>query len=249
MLIFDIETRPLPNEELRQVFVPPEPPEWPGEFDPGSVALGNMKDPEKIEAKIASARRAHQKALRGHEQRTKELEEAAWQAFRDGAALSAATGMVLVVGYYSTETEKLYVDHGLESEVVARFWRKAEVCRQERRTMVGLNIHDFDLPFLMRRAWLLGVGHKIPSWALNQGRYWDSIFVDLRKIWLCGQWGAGQKSNFDLLGKAFGTGGKPEGVNGSMFAEMWETDRPAALDYLEQDLRQPAVWAERMGIT
>ncbi len=49
-IVFDIETGPLPESEL-VALVPP--------FDPAEVKTGNIKDPEKIAAKIAEAEANH----------------------------------------------------------------------------------------------------------------------------------------------------------------------------------------------
>lgn len=65
MLCFDIETCPLSEEVVLAAAGEFIPPPHPGEFDPGSVKLGNLKDQAKIEAKIAEARAAHEAGNRG----------------------------------------------------------------------------------------------------------------------------------------------------------------------------------------
>lgn len=246
MLIFDIETGPLPDDQLRSFHEPPELPPQPGEWDESSVKLGRLKDAEKIREKIEEARQKHLAAVAGHDEKCRQLTEQAWLDFKGRAALDATTGQVLVIGYYNPDADRFAIDHGDEAELIARFWAKAASCRAEHRSFVGLNIHEFDLPFLARRSWLLGV--SVPDWLIRQDRYFDGVFIDLRKVWLCGQWtGSGVKSSFGHLAKAFGTDGKPDGIDGSMFADLWETDREKAIAYLESDLRQPAEWARRMG--
>lgn len=114
MSVFDIETAPLDDLE----------------FDPSEVKLGNLKDEEKIAAKIEDARQKYQ---------------------RD-AALSAITGQVCAIGVKSAEYE-IFV--GEEPAVLAGFWKVFR--RSHTEQLVGFNIFRFDLPFLVRRSWVCGV--------------------------------------------------------------------------------------------
>ena len=70
-IVFDIETGPLPESELAAVMPP---------FDPAEVKTGNLKDPEKVAAKIAEAEANHRRD------------------FFDKAALDPLTGRVVAVG-------------------------------------------------------------------------------------------------------------------------------------------------------
>lgn len=258
MIIFDIETEPLPDDELiarLPAFTPPAPP---SEFDPATVKLGNLKDEAKRAAKIKEARADHAALAANHDATILAAKEAWLADAREKAALSAATGRVLAIGYFSIDKKLVTVDScGLgdpakyEPTLIIHFWeqyKRARIAKPSPRPLIGLNIHEFDLPFLVRRSWILGI--DVPPTVLRDDRYWDSLFIDLRKRWLCGQWGAGNgtKSSFDSLAAAFGTGGKFEGRSGSEFATLWRQDRDKAIAYLQEDLRQPAEWAKRMGI-
>ena len=66
------------------------------------------------------------------------------------------------------------------------------------------------------------------------------------KVWACGQYG--KHASLDSLAVAMGVGGKPEGIDGAMFAELLESDPKVARAYLENDLRMTAAVAERMGL-
>ena len=70
-ILFDIETAPLPESELAAL-VPP--------FDPAEVRTGNLKDPDKIAAKLAEAEANHRRD------------------FIERAALDPLTGRVLAIG-------------------------------------------------------------------------------------------------------------------------------------------------------
>lgn len=247
MIIFDIETMPLPDLKI-----PPldESPFAPSEFDPASVKTGNIKDIDKIQAKIEEARKAHEQQQAGLAAALEAAKIKHRDEFVSKAALSAVTGRVLVIGYYSPAKNGFVISGGMgtadEERAIASFWEQARKCRVEGRSLIGLNIFEFDLPFLMRRSWILGI--DVPDWILDKDRYWNTVFVDLRRRWLCGQYGVNVKSNFDELGTAFATGGKPEGINGGDFARLWVEDNQRAREYLMNDLKQPAMWAERMGV-
>ncbi len=216
--VFDIETAPLDEDRLLEIAPV---------FDPGSVKLGNTKDPEKITAKIEACRKSH------------------YEQFFARAALSASTGQVLAIGYYDGPTQSFDVigqGDNDESDLLDLFWSS---WLEDSRPYIGLNIHDFDLPFLVRRSWILGV--SVPPNVFD-GRYFSSSFIDLRKLWLCGQRATDTKSSFDELARAFGTAGKPDGLDGSQFAELWWSDREKAVEYLREDVTQPAVWARAMGV-
>ena len=252
MLVFDIETEPLPQEQIEQhlpTFGAAACGLVPCEFDPASVNHGNTKDAAKRAAKIEEARAAHEAAQAEIPQRIAAAKSALLDGFWQTATLNPATSRVLVVGYHNPHKNAFSFDFDDDDEarLITRFWKQYLTRRSKGESLVGVNIHDFDLPYLVRRSWMLGV--DVPASVMDASfRYWDRIFVDLRKVWLLGQHSTSQKSSFDFIGKAMGTGGKPEGVSGGDFHKLWRTDRAAAEKYLVNDLRQPGEWAARMGI-
>ena len=208
MIIFDIETGPLPESDM-----PP--------FDESTVKLGQLKDPIKVTAKIEEAR----------------------AKYVERAALSPLTGQVLAIGYLPPgEAESIVVEN--ENVLLADFWWRFLSHRRHGNIIVGHNILGFDLPFLVRRSWLLGI--DVPADAFD-GRYFNRIFVDTMDRWGCGTRG-GDFVKLDVLAKAFGVGGKPDGITGGMFAELLANDRKAAEEYLHNDLEMTAKVAERMGL-
>lgn len=223
MLAFDIETGPLPLDQL-QALLPP--------FDEAEVKLGNLKDPDKIKVKVEEARANHE------------------SDFVSRAALSPMTGRVLAIGYWSIDSAKYAIEDGgdgddRETVMLTRFWKKYLQCRQAPRRMVGYNCHGFDIPFLIRRSWLLNI--DVPSTVIDKWKWIDgTTFVDLMSRWSIGDQRGWVK--LDMLGQAFGLGGKTEGVNGAMFHELWEKDREKACEYLRRDLELTAGLAVRMGV-
>lgn len=223
MIVIDIETGPLPDEQLKELCPP---------FDESEVKCGNLKDPEKISAKIQEARRSH------------------FENFAKTAALSAATGRVVAVGYFNPVTNGLVIDgadSGNERKVLENFWRKYRECRTKNNKIVGHNLASFDVPFLARRSLILDVG--IPDTLLEKGRWLDSIFVDTMLLWGIG---GREPIKLSLLGQCLGLGKKLDGVNAADFCRLYESgnddERKLAIEYLTRDLHLTGAIAERMNI-
>lgn len=158
---------------------------------------GNLKDPVKIEA----ARK-----------------EKAQEMF-EKAGLDALTGRILCIGYAIDGQEPvcLYA-HGEEREadVLQDFFDQVSHTEHYggfsphvdlesgsylvlKRTVVGFNICGFDLPFITRRASLLGV--EIPSqFPTPFTKKWDERILDLMLAW-CGQ---DKYVSFERLCRAYG---------------------------------------------
>lgn len=253
---FDIETGPLPEDQLRRVmpeFVPPPPP---GPFDPAAIKTGNLKDPVKIREKIEAAREAHQLEFSSYGANVEAAREKHFADFRDGAALDAATGWVVAVGMIDEYGEPVFFGQGNgrdEENVLEIFWGYVSRAIRDCIPMVGHNIHGFDLPFLVQRSWLLGV--PIPAGVMTGGngsrKFWNPLFIDTMKEWTL--FAPGGRIKLDTLSKAFGLAGKTTGpCEGKNFHEFWFSDDPAkrlqAIDYLTADISLPLEIARRMGV-
>lgn len=255
-LFWDIETARQQEEAIRRVTRPFERSAPPGEFDPAKVKLGNTKDQAKIDEKIAKAKADHAAAVAAYESDTAAAEADYWRKKLDEAALSAATGRVVAIGCLSAENRLTMIigeDAPDEAAMLSKFWSLYLKMRAKKRSMVGVNICLFDLPFLVRRSWILGV--PVPN-TVRDGRYWDRLFVDLRDAWLLGQrWGECE-SSLDHMAKTLGVGSKADGLagecSGKDFARMWESGDPqqraTARAYLVNDLELPQKIAACMGI-
>lgn len=189
---------------------------------PEFEAPGNFKDPEKIKLNI-------------------EAQKAKW--YRD-AALDPMTGRVLVIGLSEVSVVGNRVVkylEGTESVILETFWGLYRNGEFESTPWVGFNIRQFDLPFIVRRSWHLGV--TIPDSAYN-GRYWSDRYVDLMDLFACGQ--KGQWVSLDRVAKFLKVGEK-NGV-GADFSKNYQIDREQALAYLANDLKLLRDAAEVMGI-
>jgi len=209
---FDIETGPLPLEQI-EALIP--------EFNPADVKVGNIKDPDKIVAKIEEARAGHR------------------QSFIDRAALSPITGQVLAIGYTTDEGAIECATQGDEPALLESFWHMIEPPAGKVVRWAGFNIFGFDLPFLVKRSWMLGV--EVPP--IRRGRYWADWLIDLRELWQLGDRMA--PGSLDVIAKAFGVGAK--NGDGAMFAELLKSNPEQAIDYLRNDVDMTRRVARVMG--
>lgn len=157
------------------------------------------------------------------------------------AALSAVTGHVLAVGWFQ-DGETTIIGDGLhEADVLTEAWRLIEQAARDRRTVVGFNSNRFDIPFMTRRSWALGV--PVPSGVYGARGYVNQlVFMDLMDEWACGDRQATVK--LDTLAKFLGCGAK--NGSGAEFAGLWESDRPKAVEYLRNDILITAKVAARL---
>jgi len=249
-VVWDIETAPLPEDQLRALLNYPEITPWvdPGEFNPATVKLGNLKNQEKINEKLDDAKVAWDEArAKGRETHVATYERekaAAEQALFEGAALSATTGQIVAIGYkLDGQTLLDMVGDGLtERDLLLLFWKRFNASVASKWPLVGFNIFNFDLPFLIRRSWLCEIA--VPGNVLDKGRYWHPQFVDLAQVWQLGQYRT--FISLDAVCRFFGLPGK--NGSGADFHKLLAADRAAAAAYLANDLKITWEAGERMGV-
>lgn len=223
-IIFDIETGSQPADILADQ-IPA--------FDPAEVKTGNLKDPALIAAKVEQAREKHQ------------------ADFFAKAALSPATGTVVAIGIVVISNGQaqgftIKFADGDEAATIDTLWELYRAHYGKNVTFVGHNILDFDLPFLVNRSRILGLNLPPRLFSYKGGRiYWNDIFVDTRVLWLLGRKPTDTVSNLDHCAGAFGLGKKTG--SGADFARLAIEDRPAASEYLTQDLSLTLKLATRLG--
>lgn len=193
----------------------PRPREDIADLCPAFEAPSNYKDAEKIAAYLAEKREA-------------------W--FAD-AALSALTGRVLAIGYLDTTTEQTGTfATSDEAADIEAFWAISSG-----QDLLGFNSNAFDLPFLIRRSWALGI---TPPLDLGRGRYLPPRCIDILDSWRCGV--REDRASLDKIARYLGLGAKTG--HGADFARLWAEDRPAALSYLANDIRLTRAVATRLGL-
>lgn len=237
-LIFDIETGPLPDNEL-EAFFRFDPTKVRGfglldaEFDPESVKYGNTIDPEKRAAKLAAAKEKFIADQMEAKQRFEKAEQDAFDEFREKAALDARTCQVLTIAYMDVATGAKVLDDGGDNEydLLWIFWDVFSACRQHLARIIGFNSNSFDVPVLARRA----MQHRIPLPEFRNGRYLDNLFVDLRDVWGCGEFNP--RGDLDSLSVFFD--GPPKNGEGKDFHQWWngtEEEHEQAIAYALNDL-------------
>lgn len=133
-IIFDIETGPLPLNELH---IPP--------FNPADVKLGNVKNPDLIAERIRQAEENHV------------------SDYIRNAALDALSGQILCIGYRIEREEPSVLCSDADGEAaMLRQWWKLLTDFERTPRLVGFNVKPFDLPFLVKRSWKHRI--QIPYW-------------------------------------------------------------------------------------
>lgn len=257
---FDIETGPLPLEQILEQLPPFKDPEPykefkdPGPFDEGSVKYGNAKDPAKrkeiLETKrarhvedCANAQRKWEEGKIEHAIKIDEMRAKHQGDFVAGAALRAETARILAIGYSGDLCYVIDGDGRTESEMLVDFWKFYEEVSKRGGKLFGHYIKKFDLPMIVRRSWINGLA--VPETILKSDRYWAPCFIDTIEKWGVGEWG--YNISLNRLARVLGVGSKEEGA-GAKFAQLWETDRYAALQYLNEDLELTVGCGIKLGI-
>lgn len=223
-LVFDIETAPLPEEQIANL-IPP--------FDPAEVKVGNIKDPALIQEKIKKAEEKHR------------------SDFIQKAALNPDTGRVIAIGFKWAEGwHMVSTSHpSAEKQVIETFWEEYRRASSGEafREMIGHNIIDFDLPFLIQRSWHLGIAIPPRAFTFSRnGKYlaYAENFIDTRLMFQLGRKEA--RSSLDAVSRFFGMEGKSE--TGKEFYLWLEEDPEKAKEYLRKDLDLTWGIAEKMGV-
>jgi DNA polymerase elongation subunit (family B) len=185
---WDVETVSLSEADL-----PP--------FDESTVALGNVKDPEKIKAKVAQAR----------------------ADYISEAALSPMTGQIAMVGFRGSFNKLIY--DGSEKDIIREAMQVITAELYAGNLVVGWNSSYFDLPYIIKRGWAHGI--TTPKW--REGRYFNRSLVDLRDEWLLGErTPARGTSSLEAVAKFMGL--PPKLGSGEAFAAMTKEQRIAYLE-------------------
>ena len=215
--VFDIETGPLPDEEIARIAPP---------FNEDKVKVGNL-GLEKQLAKVKEARENHLAKI------------------KNKAALNGEYGRVLACGFAQgdatewvsvNEVESLFIAEETdkaEAALLKKIWARLGKARESHCLLVGHNSNAFDLPHLLRRSFIL---HVRPLWEIVPNRrYFPDFCVDLMDAWRMGDYDPEKRIGLDRLAKAMGFEGKSG--SGKYFAETWRNDPDAAKEYLETDIR------------
>ena len=203
---------------------------------------GNTKDPIKRQAL--------------YDTKYKEWQEGEidwWKKQEDRAALDPLTGRVCAIGYlypYADDhVDRVIIDgltttgvHDLEEKyILERFWEKLTEVSFTFGHVIGHNIEEFDLKFMMKRSFI--VGAKVSPTVTN-GRFFHRCIVDTMKIWC--QYGFNECISLDKLSKILGAGEKPDYEAKQFAHDYLNGNREQAEAYLRNDLYMTHKCYERM---
>lgn len=170
-------------------------------------------------------------------------------------ALSGDFGRILCIGYsdeksgngsttgvlgWNAESERFTLD---EPQMLADFWQMMRGFNPTRDRLVGHNIFDFDLRFILKRSRRYGIK---PSVNLSFARYRCQPIYDLMCEWEC--WAFGAKVSLDRLAQIFSLPtSKTEEINGSRVFELFEQGRHREIhDYCVRDVKLTRAIYRRM---
>jgi len=214
--------------DIETIPLPPEKREF-TKPDPETFNYGAAKKEETRQAKFAEA-------------------VAEWER-GDKAALKAITGSVALIMYTDGKDMQVFstVD-GTEADMLDAFWLSLEENRPS--TIIGHNLINFDIKFLVRRSIILGVDVPERYIAPLFDKYRQELYVDTMQFW-----GLGEYNYMVSLAKlcaVFGIDVKESEVNGKEFYRYWvggdREDVPAALDYCRQDVEATWKLAKKLRI-
>jgi len=199
-------------------------------FDLETEALPIAEQLEKFEPEFEADTRLKDPAKIAESLNDKKLKWA------ETAALHAERSRCLVIGVSYDGSPTILEDD--EPKMIKVFWGNFE---SDSSLWIGHFIKGFDIPYLVRRSYILGV--KVPA-GLFDGKYLSRRFVDTMEVWGAGEWGA--RISLDNLSRALGVGKKSG--SGKDFSSLWRSDRQAAKSYLLQDLALTEACAKKMNI-
>lgn len=141
----------------------------------------------------------------------------------------------LEVKFHATEKEMLSFVFGVVANCIG--------VGKDMEKLITYYGHQFDLPYLFRRAWIVGVK---PPYFLRRGRYFsDDLCCDLYELWTLGERMA-KSGGLDGLCAALGLPGK-EG-DGKAFWKLYNENPAGAVDYCASDIEITNACAEKMGV-
>lgn len=193
----------------------PEPDEVLESMKPEFSAPANYKDPEKIAANIAE-------------------QEAKW---KEKAALSPMTGRIVafaVARDNGAAIGEASLDPRDEKELLQEAWGAITEHSAYTNTILGWNILGFDLPFMLKRSWKLGV--EVPkttiSYSFGRAKF-NRRFIDMMEFWTCGT--QERFTRLDNALKFFGLDGKVD-LGDELFYQTYARDPELAMNYLNRDV-------------
>ena len=145
-------------------------------------------------------------------------------------ALDALTGRIVCVGMLiddGASLDEMAIACEDEAQILTEFW--GTIHPQD--VIVGHNVHEFDVPFIRQRSWILGIR---PSRSIDLRKFYTVDIKDTMQMWT--NWGFKKGVTLDALGAALNCGQKSG--HGMDVAQWWATrDLEAIKAYCLEDVR------------
>ncbi len=145
-------------------------------------------------------------------------------------ALDALSGRIVCIGILiddGTQLEELAITDENEVNILTKFWatiRPTDV-------IVGHNVHEFDIPFIRQRSWILSIR---PSRTIDLRKFYTADVWDSMQVW--SNWAFKKFVSLDALGTALQCGQKS--AHGMDVAQWWAIrDLQAIEQYCLSDVR------------
>ncbi len=109
----------------------------------------------------------------------------------------------------TAQRREVHVLEGDEETIITQFFMQYRACVKKQMQMISHGGMNFDWPFIIRRAWVLGI--KVPGdLVIPSGKYWNwnKLLIDTGHLWLLGQYPRDTRWSLDAVGHALGFGGK-----------------------------------------
>lgn len=196
-LIIDIET--IPNQKLKEKEKP--------QFSEDTVALGNTKDPVKVQDKIMEAERKFKEGL------TKKM------------SIESNYCQIISLGYIEiTDDDQeirrgVFIDPKGDKSIIAAFkkiWNG--------QIVVGWNCKNFDIPVIWKRS-ILNKDRIFSDYRSLCSPYYDKGCIDLMHVWN----GGGQYGKLKVCADILGIPAK-DGLDGSMIYDAFKAKSFEAIE-------------------
>jgi predicted PolB exonuclease-like 3'-5' exonuclease len=188
-IFIDIET--IPNQSIDKPI-----------FDESTVAVGNLKDPEKIKEKIERAKSEFENGI------TKEM------SVNSDLCQIISIGCIVTDTDYNIVEERVFFNENDDKKILSEF--KSFLKTIPVYTFYGWNIKYFDIPVIWKRGILTGEKAITTPDYLEMISKYRNYSVDLKHVW--------SNDQYYKLSTCCKTLGIPckTGLDGSMIYDAWK---------------------------
>ena len=253
---FDIETAPPNDEQLNRWFDWEDQPApiWDEDAYKLTSDYTGVKKDETKARRLAAAKEKHDDQVKSWDAVQQRERDDAWDDLKSKAMLDPSMGVVCAIGVMEHDEVDnpiaLTLTDMSEEAILKKWWALVQHCQKSDSRLVGHNIQEFDLPWLIVRSWVNEV--QIPANVMpdKYGKF-PHVFVDSAASYLLGAKGkwAGRKYSLDHLSKTFGFEGKTgDGKEFYKLLSGTDEERAAAMNYLINDLKMTRSLCIAIGI-